>query len=197
MSQIWTPSGRFLPRSPVQQNHRGTAISAPPYLGRGRPEIHLGTRPDLFITPDQQIEDSGLPAPRRVGQQRPRRQGLPRLRPASAPVAGTAMSTLPGFIGLRPADAPEVESSIGHVWHPRAVRPARASEAVTPTCLRSEETRHSDLTQRPHCSLRTGTVGAHRLYGLNAGSESSPALCSSQSSGRWPKRGTRAPRPRQ
>ena len=194
-------------------------IRAPPYSGtrpaRGTPGYKA--RPDHHPGPtDRRLRPTGAPEggattsasprahrdpprhrPRRVGQQRPRRQGLPRLRPASAPVAGTAMSTLPGFIGLRPADAPEVESSIGHVWHPRAVRPARASEAVTPTCLRSEETRHSDLTQRPHCSLRTGTVGAHRLYGLNAGSESSPALCSSQSSGRWPKRGTRAPRPRQ
>lgn len=124
----------------MQQNHRGTAISAPPYLGRGRPEIHLGTRPDLFITPDQQIEDSGLPAPRWVGPQRPRRQGLTRLRPASAPVAGTAMSTLPGFIGLRPADAPEVESSIGHVSYLRAVRPARTSEAMT---LRRRDTHMS------------------------------------------------------
>ena len=57
------------PKEPGAADLRGTVINGPPLLPqRSRPEAHLGARPGLFITLDQQIEDSDLPAPRWTGR---------------------------------------------------------------------------------------------------------------------------------
>ena len=66
-----------------------------------------------------------------------------------------------GLTGPRPAGAPAVASGVGQVSHPPAAHPARASEAMTLTCLRSEETRHTTPTSC-RAAYRRGAVGHHR-----------------------------------
>ena len=74
------PSKESGAAEPRGHRDQGAAVS-----GTRPAKAHLGTRPVLLITPDQQIEDSGLPAPRRVGRQHPLHRGLTGIRPATDP----------------------------------------------------------------------------------------------------------------
>lgn len=66
------------------------------------------------------------------------------------------VSTTPSSCSSRPEGVPAVGSSLGHVSHPRAAHPADLSEAMTPSRLRSEETRRHSPT--PSARLLFGSA---------------------------------------
>jgi len=98
------------PKKPGAADLRGTVINVPPLLARrSRPEAHLGARPGLFITLDQQIEDSDLPAPRWTGRAQSASPRTHRAQTCQRPGGQERHCPLRRRLtGLRPADVPEI-----------------------------------------------------------------------------------------